>query len=260
MVIILSNHFGGSGVNGAILSSFFILTYNVDSIGIYSGMDNFFGIEITPKGNIIGVLLSGIFGAFVEKKVRLFMHSNLDMLLTSMITLLIMGIFIFLVIMPISDVLFNGMSWLFTNLNSNPFGSAVLSGLFLISVMFGIHQGFIPVYFALIDSQGFNSLFPILSMAGAGQVGASIALFFKSQPQSNLRRQIKGAIVAGLLGIGEPLIYGVTLPRIKPFVTASLGGAVGGFFFGTDWLFRISYWIKYGIWTFWIGKYTIDDF
>lgn len=54
------------------------------------------------------------------------------------------------------------------HLNSNPFGCAVLAGLFLIAVVFGVHQGFIPVYLALMDSQGFNSLFPILSMAGAG--------------------------------------------------------------------------------------------
>ena len=62
------------------------------------------------------------------------------------------------------------MSWLFLHLNGNPFGSAVLAGLFLLAVMFGVHQGFVPVYFALVDAQGFNSLFPILAMAGAGQV------------------------------------------------------------------------------------------
>ncbi|EKF3998073.1 PTS transporter subunit EIIB [Escherichia coli] len=35
-----------------------------------------------------------------------------------------------------------------------------------------------------------------------------------------------------LLGVGEPLIYGVTLPRMKPFITACLGGAAGGLFIG----------------------------
>ena len=32
----------------------------------------------------------------------------------------------------------------------------------------------------------------------------------------------------GILGIGEPLIYGVTLPLFKPFIGACLGAAVGG--------------------------------
>jgi PTS system sucrose-specific IIC component len=45
---------------------------------------------------------------------------------------------------------------------------------------------------------------------------------------------IKGALPVGLLGIGEPLIFGVTLPLGKPFLGACLGGAVGGAL--------ISYW------------------
>ena len=30
------------------------------------------------------------------------------------------------------------------------------------------------------------------------------------------------------MGIGEPLIYGVTLPLGKPFISACIGGAFGG--------------------------------
>ncbi|CAK3643312.1 N-acetylmuramic acid-specific PTS enzyme IICB component/anhydro-N-acetylmuramic acid transporter [Vibrio crassostreae] len=225
--------FGGSGVNGAILASLFVLGYNPDATsGIYSGMSDFFGHTIDPRGNIIGVLLSAIIGAKVERMVRNFMPDDLDMILTSMVTLLLMGTVTFIVIMPIGGVLFQGMSWLFMNLNDNPLGAAILSGLFLISVVFGIHQGFVPVYFALMEAQGFNSLFPILAMAGAGQVGASLALYVKASKTSMLRTQIRGAIIPGFLGIGEPLIYGVTLPRVKPFVTACVGGAAGGFFIG----------------------------
>ena len=38
------------------------------------------------------------------------------------------------------------------------------------------------------------------------------------------------ATPAGLLGIGEPLIYGVTLPMGKPFISAGLGAGFGGAF------------------------------
>ncbi|MGU3415957.1 PTS N-acetylmuramic acid transporter subunit IIBC [Enterobacteriaceae bacterium C34A] len=225
--------FGGSGVNGAIIASLFILRYVPEGkVGYYAGMQDFFGLAIDPRGNIIGVLLACILGAWIERQVRRFIHDSLNMILTSAITLLITGAITFTVIMPIGGELFKGMSWLFLHLNGNPFGTAVLAGLFLIAVVFGIHQGFVPVYFALMDAQGFNSLFPILAMAGAGQVGASLALYFRAKHGSVLRTQIKGAIFPGLLGIGEPLIYGVTLPRLKPFVTACIGGAVGGFFIG----------------------------
>lgn len=225
--------FGGSGVNGAIIASLFILGYNPEAkAGIYSGMSTFFGLGIDPRGNIIGVLIAAIVGAKVEQFIRKFVPDNLDMVLTSTLTLLVMGVFTFLIIMPIGVVLFDGMSWLFSHLNGNPLGSAVLAGLFLIAVMFGIHQGFVPVYFALVETQGFNALFPILAMAGAGQVGAAIALYVKANRGSTLRAQIKGAIIPGFLGVGEPLIYGVTLPRVKPFITACIGGAAGGFVIG----------------------------
>jgi len=196
--------FGGSGVNGAIIASLFVLRYVPEgTVGYYAGMQDFFGLAIDPRGNIIGVLLACILGAWIERQVRRAVPDNLDMILTSAITLLITGAITFTVIMPIG----------------------------------GVHQGFVPVYFALMDAQGFNSLFPILAMAGAGQVGASLALYFRAKKDSTLRTQIKGAIFPGLLGIGEPLIYGVTLPRLKPFVTACFGGAVGGFFIGlVSWL------------------------
>ncbi|MCP9269274.1 PTS N-acetylmuramic acid transporter subunit IIBC [Xenorhabdus sp. XENO-1] len=225
--------FGGSGVNGAIISSLFVLGYNASATsGFYSGISDFFGFAIDPRGNIIGVLIACILGAWVEKQIRKIMPSDLDMILTSPLTLLIMGAVAFIVIMPVGSYLFTAMSWLFMHLNGNPFGAAILAGLFLIAVMFGVHQGFVPVYFTLMDVQNFNSLFPILAMAGAGQVGSALALYMKAQKGSLLRTQIKGAIIPGFLGIGEPLIYGVTLPRVKPFVTACLGGAIGGFFIG----------------------------
>ncbi|WP_223564222.1 PTS N-acetylmuramic acid transporter subunit IIBC [Pantoea agglomerans] len=225
--------FGGSGVNGAIIASLFVLGYvPTATTGYYSGMENFFGLTIDPRGNIIGVLMAAIIGAWIEKQLRKIIPDNLDMILTSLFTLVITGAITYLLIMPLGGELFKGMSWLFIHLNNNPFGCALLAGLFLIAVMFGIHQGFIPVYFALMETQGFNSLFPILAMAGAGQVGASLALWCKAEKGALLRAQIKGAIVPGLLGVGEPLIYGVTLPRLKPFITACGGGALGGFFIG----------------------------
>lgn len=225
--------FGGSGVNGAIIASLFVLGYvPTATTGYYSGMENFFGLTTDPRGNIIGVLMAAIIGAWIEKQLRKIIPDNLDMILTSLFTLVITGAITYLLIMPLGGELFKGMSWLFIHLNNNPFGCALLAGLFLIAVMFGIHQGFIPVYFALMETQGFNSLFPILAMAGAGQVGASLALWCKAEKGALLRAQIKGAIVPGLLGVGEPLIYGVTLPRLKPFITACGGGALGGFFIG----------------------------
>lgn len=64
-------------------------------------------------------------------------------------------------------------------------------------------------------------------MSGGGQVGAAIAVYIKTK-NHRLKKTIISSLPVGLMGIGEPLIYGVTLPLGKPFIGACIGGACGG--------------------------------
>lgn len=93
--------------------------------------------------------------------------------------------------------------------------------------MLGVHQSLIPLHQQLLDTLGNNPLFPVLCMAGAGQVGAGLAVLLKTK-NPRLKTVAKNALPVGLLGIGEPLIYGVTLPLFKPFIAACIGAAAGG--------------------------------
>ena len=79
----------------------------------------------------------------------------------------------------------------------------------------------------LIARYGVTILLPILAMAGAGQVGASLAVYLKTKNR-RLKTIVASALPVGLMGVGEPLIYGVTLPLGKPFIGACIGGAAGG--------------------------------
>lgn len=98
--------------------------------------------------------------------------------------------------------------------------------------MLGLHQALIPIHTTLIEQQGYTVLLPILAMAGAGQVGAALAVYFRLPHNRSIRTTIKSALPAGFLGVGEPLIYGVSLPLGRPFITACIGGAFGGGFVG----------------------------
>ena len=76
-------------------------------------------------------------------------------------------------------------------------------------------------------TKGINYLLPILMMAGGGQVGAGLALYFKTK-NAKLKKYVAESIPVGILGVGEPLMYAVTLPLVRPFVTACLGAGFGG--------------------------------
>ena len=94
-------------------------------------------------------------------------------------------------------------------------------------VMLGLHQAMTPIHAELFLRYGVNILLPVLAMAGAGQVGASIAVYFKTKNKF-LKKTVASALPVGIMGIGEPLIYGVTFPLGRPFIGACIGGAFGG--------------------------------
>ncbi|NTW91362.1 MAG: PTS trehalose transporter subunit IIBC, partial [Erysipelotrichaceae bacterium] len=74
---------------------------------------------------------------------------------------------------------------------------------------------------------GVNYLLPILMMAGGGQVGAGFAIYLKTK-NAKLKQLTRDSLPIGILGIGEPMMYAVTLPLGRPFITACLGSGLGG--------------------------------
>lgn len=110
-------------------------------------------------------------------------------------------------------------------------GGYILSAGFLPLVSVGLHQALTPIHAMLNDpdgaTKGINYLLPILMMAGGGQVGAGLALYFKTK-NAKLKKYVAESIPVGILGVGEPLMYAVTLPLVRPFVTACLGAGFGG--------------------------------
>ncbi|RCW41368.1 MULTISPECIES: PTS transporter subunit EIIC [unclassified Halanaerobium] len=208
------------------------------SIGMFDSASPLNSILRSGKGGIIGVIIGVYILAFLEKKIRRIVPDVLDLIVTPVVTMLIMAVAMIFIVMPISGILSDWLVGALTLLvaSENPVISVisgyVLSAVFLPMVLLGLHHGLIPIYALQLENMGGVSLFPVLAMAGAGQVGAAIAIYLKAKKTENhkLKQIISGALPAGVLGIGEPLIYGVTLPLGKPFITAGLGAGFGGAF------------------------------
>ncbi|WP_264739572.1 PTS transporter subunit EIIC [Cytobacillus firmus] len=191
-----------------------------------------FGEALVPgRGGLIGVMLAAALVAFLEKRIRKVVPSAIDIIVTPTLALLITGFATFFVLQPVggflSDIITKGLLGVLDV--GGILAGLVLAGTFLPLVVTGLHQGLTPVHMELINSIGDDPLLPILAMGGAGQVGAAFAIYFKTK-NARLKKVIKGGLPVGMLGIGEPLIFGVTLPLGRPFLTACLGAAVGGAF------------------------------
>lgn len=208
------------------------------TFGLYDEKIPLNSILTTGKGGIIGVIFGVWILAKIEKYIRKTVPDVLDLVLTPFLSLLLTSLIFVFVIMPVTGYLSDQLvSALSVIINSpNPVVSVIsgylLAALFLPMVLLGLHHGLIPIYAIQLQTAGGVSLFPVLAMAGAGQVGAAIAIYIIAKRVKNYRMQkvITGALPAGFLGVGEPLIYGVTLPMFKPFITAGLGAGFGGAF------------------------------
>ena len=186
---------------------------------------------VPGRGGIFGVLLVAGFMAWLEQRIRRHVPPSVDIIVTPTLTLLIGGILTYFVLQPVSGLLSDGVVWCFRTMleTGGVVAGLILAGTFLPLVMTGLHQGLTPVHMELLNTLRANPLLPVLAMAGAGQVGASVAVLCKTKNR-RLRGIVKAALPVGLLGIGEPLIFGVTLPLGRPFVTACMGAAAGGAF------------------------------
>ncbi|KWX70559.1 PTS transporter subunit EIIC [Paenibacillus jilunlii] len=185
---------------------------------------------IAGQGGIIGVVLAVWILSVIEKRLHKMMPNSIDLIVTSFLSVLVTGLLTIFLIMPfagfVADNLLIAVNWILSV--GGAFAGFFLGGIWLVMVMLGLHHIMTPIHIELIAQTGMTILLPILAMAGAGQVGAGLALWIRCRKNKQLTGIIKGALPVGVLGIGEPLIYGVTLPLGKPFITACLGGAFGG--------------------------------
>lgn len=124
----------------------------------------------------------------------------------------------------VSDAVGNFVHYIIYNV---PALAGLATLVYLPLVMTGMHHGLIAVNAQLIADFGVTYLLPVTCMAGAGQVGAAFYVYMKTK-NKRLKRVCRNALPVGMLGIGEPLMWGVTVPLGKPFLASCLGGAVGG--------------------------------
>lgn len=232
-----AREFGGSASLGGIAGAMCIANNAMPLLAKYNEAQIL--LPLTGKvfnpaaGGMLAALIAGVCFAWLEKRIRKIMPDLIDTFISPFLVLVIGGLVILLVIQPVGAALTTGiytvLTFVYEKLGAA--GGYILSAGFLPLVAVGLHQALTPIHAMLNDpagaTEGINYLLPILMMAGGGQVGAGLALYFKTKNRK-LKSYIRDSIPVGILGVGEPLMYAVTLPLGKSFLTACLGAGFGG--------------------------------
>lgn len=135
----------------------------------------------------------------------------------------------FLVIGPIISGATDLLSLGFNNLmNFSPaLYGLVLGALWQVLVIFGLHWAVVPMAIMQITETGMSQVLAGSFAASFAQTAVIIAMFFKLKDKK-LKTLAIPAIISGICGVTEPAIYGLSLPKKKPFIMSMIGAAVGG--------------------------------
>ncbi|MFA9379091.1 MAG: beta-glucoside-specific PTS transporter subunit IIABC [Lachnotalea sp.] len=174
---------------------------------------------------ILAVLLASrvqnFFKKIIPDVVKLFLVPFFTLLVTVPVTLLVVG--------PIAAWLSNsiGASLLALIAISPILAGLILGGLWQVLVIFGLHWGVVPIAINNMSTMGYDTILSCIFAASFAQTAVIIAIFIKTKDRK-IKTLAIPAIVSGFFGVTEPAIYGISLPKKKPFVISCIGAAIGG--------------------------------
>lgn len=201
----------------------------------------FFGLPVVfPASGYTSSVIPIVLCCFIAAKLEKWLNNHLSDMIKSFITpvcvLIIMSSFTYLVIGPVSGIICSVLTICFEALFNIPIigatlGCALVGGFWQVLVIFGFHWSVIPLGYINIANLGYDFIMPGTFATPFAQAGALLAVMLRSKDIKTKKIGIP-AFISCMFGITEPTIYGINLPKKKPFMIACISAAVAGAFVG----------------------------
>ena len=197
----------------------------------------FFGIPVIMPASgytssVVPIILAVALAAWIEKKLKKVIPTVVKAFLTPLFTLIIAMPLTYLVIGPVATVVCNAITLLFSAIYSLPVVGGLVAGVFIgalwqVLVIFGLHWALVPLAILNYGTLGYDNVLSPYFCVSFAQSMAVLGIICKTKDKK-LKDMAVPAFVSGMFGVTEPCIYGITLPKKKPFIISCIGGAVGG--------------------------------
>lgn len=196
----------------------------------------FLGIPVTfinYSSSVIPIIFSAWVSCRIEKLSNRVLPSAVKNFFSPLFCLAIVVPLTFLLIGPaatwLSQMLAHGYQFIYS---VAPWvAGGVMGAIWQVCVIFGLHWGLVPLMMNNMAVLGSDTLMPLLLPAVMGQVGAALGVFLRTR-DAKTKTLAGSAVTAGIFGITEPAVYGVTLPARRPFIFGCVAGAIGGAIIG----------------------------
>lgn len=196
----------------------------------------FLGIPVilmSYSSSVIPIVLATYVGSKVEKWFKKVIPDVVKAFLVPFFTLLVVVPLTLIVIGPIAtwagSLIGQFTTWL---IHLSPIITGIFLGAFWqVFVIFGLHWGLVPIAINNIAVLGEDSILALVFAASFAQTGAVLGVWLKTKDQK-LKSLSIPAFISGIFGVTEPAIYGITLPKKRPFIMSCVAAAIGGAMLG----------------------------
>lgn len=179
--------------------------------------------------SVVPIILVVWFASYVQKAAKKYIPEIIQTFFVPLVVMLVSLFVGFLVIGPVTTMATGLLGAGFKALYgfSSVLMGVVVGFFWQALVIFGLHWSIIPLSMINLGLYGSDTILPGSFGASFAQTAVVAAMYFKLRDKKT-KELCLPAIISGICGVTEPAIYGITLPRKKPFIFSMIGGAVGG--------------------------------
>jgi len=192
--------------------------------------------------SVIPILLVVWLQSYVERYLNKIVPNSIKIIFVPMLTIFIVGLAGLTVLGPLGGYFGDYIAVGFDAMHS--YGSwmvvFLIATLWPILVMFGIHYSIGPLSLAQITTMGVENIIgPGALLANITQGVAALVVSLRTK-DSSMKQIANTTGITALMGITEPALYGVNIPKKYPLITGMIGASVGGLYAGFADVYRYA--------------------
>lgn len=214
-----------------------LLHPNFSALSDQGSMVTVFGLPVriaTYSSSVVPIILIVWALSYVQRLVEKIVPNMIKFVARPLLTLVIMMPIAFCVLGPLGSFLGDALvAGLLAIDGVAPWILPTVIGAFMpYLVMTGMHYSLLPAYVSELSMFGHETVIgPGNLPSNIAQGGAALAVAVKTKNHDLRELAVSGGVTA-LLGVTEPVLYGVHMQLKKTLIAVSVGGGLGGLYAG----------------------------
>ncbi|MDA3972764.1 beta-glucoside-specific PTS transporter subunit IIABC [Enterococcus thailandicus] len=197
---------------------------------------------VNYSSSVIPILMIVFLQSYVERFLKKIIPDAIKIIFVPMLTVLFVGTIGLTILGPIGGYVGDYIAMGFEFLASYGNWAVVfmVATFWPLMVMFGIHYSLGPISTMQLATTGLENIVgPGAIISNISQGVAAFVVGFRTRKTSEKSVAISTGVTA-LMGITEPALYGINLPKRYPLISAMIGSACGGLYAGFTNVYRYA--------------------